>query len=165
MGTKIKDLINRQMAVIGADNYWVGETFRDKIDKLSEMEAVTRPVPAVHTVAELVSHLLEWRKDNIRKLKGQHPRLRSMDAPENWIANSELETKGWEILKLEFYSGVDELCTLLQERDDDFLEQRPAGDRHTYLTILDGLVNHDIYHLGQIAITIKLLRLGNRENA
>jgi Uncharacterized protein conserved in bacteria len=159
MGAMINTLIDRQKAVIEACDYWVGESFRDKIDKLSEEEAFTRPIPGVHTVAELISHLLEWRKDNIRKLKGLAPKLLSIDATENWIPNDELKKRGWETLKQDFYAGVEELCSLVVRMDDDFLSQCPKGETYTYFSILDGLINHDIYHLGQIGITVKQISL------
>lgn len=159
MGAMINTLIDRQKAVIEARDYWVGGSFRDKIDKLSEEEAFARPITGLHTVAELISHLLEWRKDNIRKFKGLTPKLVSIDAKENWIPNNELRKRGWETLKWEFYAGVDELCSLVARMDDDFLSQCPKGETYTYFSILDGLINHDIYHLGQINITVKQISL------
>ena len=159
MENAINILIDRQRALIGAKDYWSGKTYRDMIDGLSSAEAFSRPHPSMHTVAELISHVVEWRKDTIRKILGDRPNPLRMGAKEDWIPNGELRERGWEALKGEFYGSAEQLCELLQDKDDHFLRESPKGLDETYHFLLDGLVNHDIYHLGQIGISLKLLAL------
>lgn len=158
MNVKINTIIERQRAVISAVDYWAGDAYSSKIDSLTEHEAFRRPVPGVHTVAELLSHVLAWRRDSMAKISGIGPSPLGMDSYEDWIPNEDLMEKGWEHLKQEFYASVNTLCELLAERDDSFLLGRPKGDERSYGFILDGLINHDIYHLGQIGMVLKLIR-------
>lgn len=156
MGTKdIRHIIKTQKNVIEGEN-WYGENFRNKIDGLTETQAFERPVARVHTVAELVSHLTAWRCSNIGKLKGQPTGL-TMESPENWKDNELLKQEGWEPLKKAFYKTAEELVRLMEERDDAFLEETYNGNDHDWRSLFEGLIQHDIYHLGQIAITIKLM--------
>ena len=158
MDNEITNLMDRQRAVIWAEDYWSGETYNDMIGGLTGAEAFLRPHPGLHTVAELISHVLEWRRDNIRKILGDRPHPIRMGAYEDWIPNDDLREKGWEALKREFYGSAEQLCELLRGKDDLFLRESPKGLEETYRFFLDGLINHDIYHLGQIGITLKLLR-------
>jgi len=158
MENMITSLIDRQRAVIWAEDYWSGQTYSDMIGDLTQAEAFSRPHPGLHTVAELISHVVEWRKDNIRKILGDRPVPIRMGAYEDWIPNADLMEKGWEVLKKEFYGSAEQLCELLRAKDDPFLRESPKGLEETYLFFLDGLINHDIYHLGQIGVTLKLLR-------
>lgn len=156
MGTKdIHHIIKTQKNVIGGEN-WYGENFRNKIDGLTEAQAFERPTARVHTVAELVSHITAWRCYNIGKLKGQPTGL-TMESPENWKDNELLKQQGWEQLKKAFYDSAEELTHLMEKRDDAFLDEMYNGNGHDWRGLFEGLIQHDIYHLGQIAITIKLM--------
>src|SRR5690606_40653692 len=86
----------------------------------------------------------------IRTILGDRPVPIRMGAYEDWIPNEDLMEKGWEVLKKEFYGSAEQLCELLRAKDDPFLRESPKGLEETYLFFLDGLINHDIYHLGQI---------------
>lgn len=158
MKDKSKDMshiVKTQKNVIGGEN-WYGENFKNKIDGLTEAQAFERPVARVHTVAELISHITVWKDSIIGKLKGQPTGL-TMESPENWKDNELLKQEGWERLKREFYESAETLVGLLEKRDDAFLEETYNGNGHDWRGLLEGLIQHDIYHLGQIAITLKLM--------
>ena len=135
---------------------WIDETFAKKIDGISEAEAFTRPLPEIHSVAELLSHLIVWRRVITDSLRGK-AYVSVFDSPKNWKTNDELKKSGWEKLKQEFYSSQKEIRSILEHENDAWLSKvYSEGSKLKYL--LDGLVAHDIYHLGQIGITVKLLK-------
>lgn len=45
---------------------------------------------------------------------------------------------------------------LIENEPDDFLE-REYVDGYKFKYLLEGLIHHDLYHLGQIGIVIKFL--------
>jgi uncharacterized damage-inducible protein DinB len=150
----IKNLI-RQLNEIHDGALWFDDCFRNKIDHLSETEALTRPMPQIHSVAELVSHCLEWRKECMLRFKNKRTEL--MKSPDDWKNNSELSKTGWMSLKKSFYESQAELIQLIENHDDAFLENINTVSNCTYHYLIEGLIHHDLYHLGQIGITIKLL--------
>lgn len=152
----IKHFVKHQLDII-SEEPWFGDGFRSKIDQLTNEEAFTKPLPALHSVAELISHSIEWKREGIRQLQSALPQL-TMNSPENWKSNEELKKVGWEKLRADFYTAVNELVELLETKNDAFLEQLTADKRYKYRFLLEGLLDHDVYHLGQIAITIKLLK-------
>lgn len=152
----IKNIID-QLLDIQQNKLWIDENFRNKIDNLSEKQALRRPFPELHSVAELVSHILVWRKESILKLKGKDSFL-SVESPENWITNEEIKIKGWEILKKEFYQSQYDIIAQIENEADDYLDKEYSGG-YKYKYLIEGLLHHDLYHLGQIGIVIKLLNL------
>jgi len=54
----INNLI-RQLREIENGSLWFDQSFKDKIDHLSEEDALTKPMPQIHSVAEHVSHMLQ----------------------------------------------------------------------------------------------------------
>jgi len=153
---KIIHNLTRQLseAIDGAP--WIIETFSKKISGLSEEQAFTRPLPSVHSVAELVSHLLEWRISVLSILQGG-TRTITMDSPANWKDNDTLRQEGWDILKEKFYKSQQDIITFLDQQNDDYLEQLDKKEHHSYLYYSEGLIHHDMYHLGQIGLVIKML--------
>jgi uncharacterized damage-inducible protein DinB len=150
----IKNII-RQLNEIHDGALWFDECFRNKIDKLTDDEALTRPIPQIHSVAELVSHCLAWRKECMLRFKDLRTEL--MNSPDDWKNNIELSKAGWTELKNSFYESRTELIHLIENQDDTFLEKiNPVSDC-TYHYLIEGIIHHDLYHLGQIGITIKLL--------
>ena len=157
MGDKLIRNIVQQFKDIQSQEIWLDENFEKKIEGISADQPFHRPLPQLHSVAELISHLLEWRKESIRKLTGGGAKLR-VESPENWRTNEELRLIGWEKLKSEFYNSQTELTELIQDKTDDYLENKYDGE-YTFKYLIEGLIHHDLYHLGQIGITIKFLNL------
>lgn len=154
--TMVQNLV-KQLQDVQDGDIWLDETFSKKIDDIQEEQAFTRPIPEMHSVAEIVSHLLEWRKSCIKKLQGEESSL-TMKSPDNWKSNDALKKVGWKKLKEDFYASQYHLIRIIEIKDDDFLYQ-VYEDTHTYHYFLEGMIHHDLYHLGQIGIAIKLLHL------
>jgi uncharacterized damage-inducible protein DinB len=147
--------LTRQLSEAIDGEPWIDETFSKKLSSLSEEQAFTRPLPSVHSVAELVSHLLEWRISVLSILEGG-TRTITMDSPANWKDNDTLRREGWDILKENFYKSQQDIITFLGQQNDDYLEQVDK-EQHSYLYYSEGLIHHDMYHLGQIGLVIKML--------
>jgi uncharacterized damage-inducible protein DinB len=147
--------IIRQLHQIQEGSLWFDQCFKDKMDNLSDSEALTRPIPQVHSVAEHVSHILEWRKECLLRFKGQRTDL--MNSPDDWKDNIELNKIGWTSLKNLFYESTATLITALQNEDDTYLETKFLDTDYNFHYLIEGIIQHDLYHLGQIGITIKLL--------
>jgi len=147
--------LTRQLSEVIDGEPWVDETFSKKLSGLTEEQAFTRPLPSVHSVAELVSHLLEWRISVLSILKGGS-RTITMDSSANWKDNDSLRQEGWDILKEKFFKSQQDIIAFLDQQNDDYLEQVDK-EQHSYLYYAEGLIHHDMYHLGQIGLVIKML--------
>jgi len=148
----------QQLKNILEGELWIDENFKNKIDKLSAKEALTAPMPQIFSVAELVFHILAWRKQLMKKLCDKKKDT-SMEIPDYWVSNDELRKIGWNKLKKNFYESQYELISILENKDDTFLKVKYSGG-FTYEYLIEGLIHHDIYHLGQMGVTIKLLNKG-----
>jgi len=96
----IKNIL-RQLSEIQDGSLWFDLCFKEKIDTLSDAEALTRPIPQVHSVAEHISHVVEWRKECLLRFKGQRTDL--MNSADDWKDTIALNEIGWTNLKNLFY--------------------------------------------------------------
>lgn len=152
----------RQLKSIYEEDPWIDESFAKKLKELSEEEAFRQPIPGVHSVAEVLSHLIEWRKELIYRFEsGEAPRM--FDHSENnWYGNEELSKKGWDNLKQQFEDSQHQLIKLWSGKEDSFLSTKYQED-YTDLYLVEGIVHHDLYHLGQIGLIIKMIGMGDAE--
>jgi uncharacterized damage-inducible protein DinB len=150
----IKNII-RQLNEIQDGSLWFDQCFKDKIDKLSDAEARAIPIHQVHSVAEHISHIIEWRKECLLRFKGMRTDL--MNSPDDWKDEVELHKIGWVNLKNLFYESTVTLINALENKEDAYLETKFLDTDYNFHYLIEGIIQHDLYHLGQIGITIKLL--------
>ncbi|MBA4168438.1 MAG: DinB family protein, partial [Chitinophagaceae bacterium] len=108
---------------------WIDETFADKLDYINEGNAFIRPLPIVHSVAEVISHLLEWRISILSNLRGVTRTITS-DSPANWRTNEELSPIGWQSLLAAFNKSQQEIIETLSDKEDPFLLQMAKNESH-----------------------------------
>lgn len=137
---------------------WMGENFEVKLARLTPDQAFERPFGSLHSAAELLAHLTAWQRDALLKIREGKGRLQDRDA-ENWPEPETLKSRGWENILAEFDAVREELLSVLEGKDDRFLEQtyydQDYQREYPYSFLVDGLLHHDLYHLGQLGIIIK----------
>lgn len=140
----------------------MGDNFDKKINSVSEEEVFTRPLPNMHSVAELVAHLTAWSDDTVLKIKKGTGQLRD-DNEQNWPDNDSLKKIGWSPIIHNYHESLFQVIDLLKDKEDSFLKEKYYDQdfqgKFEYSFAIDGLLHHHIYHLGQMGIVIKLVKL------
>jgi uncharacterized damage-inducible protein DinB len=131
---------------------WYGPTLAELIAKISPEEAVTPPIPGAHSISELLQHLLLWN-ERVRNTSDRTP-MPKWEAEKEWAE----PTIPWNELVARWKQSRD----LLEERIRNFpvedLGKQVPGRNYPYQTLLPGIVQHTIYHSGQIAMVLSMLR-------
>ncbi|WP_276391271.1 DinB family protein [Eudoraea chungangensis] len=160
MSNRLNQLLKQYKDIQNA-KLWMGENYERKIKKIEEDKMFIRPYPSLHSVAEIIAHLNAWRKDAILKItKGEGVLKEEMT--ENWPSMVSLKEKGWPELWREHLRGREEFIQSLQNKEDSFLEEtyydQDFKGRYPYSFLIEGTLAHEIYHLGQLGIVIKLIK-------
>jgi hypothetical protein len=73
---------------------------------------------------------------------------------------------GSHYIKTEYNNTLSELIRLLKEKDDTFFKEQyydtDFKEYYNYRFVINGILHHDIYHLGQLGIIIKYLKRNNK---
>lgn len=140
---------------------WFGQSYQTKLQDLDPQYYFIRPYPEVHSVAELIVHGTAWRKDATVKIQTGKGELTEA-SEDDWPDLEQLKEKGWEAIHSDYVASVDSLIRLLEEKEDDFLDtkyQDPEFDgEFPHSFSINGILQHDLYHLGQLGLVIKMLR-------
>ncbi len=138
----------------------MGSNFNNKILKVNDSKAFIVADAKLHSVAQIIAHLTFWNKDLIAKIEKGKGDLNDSD-PSNWPSNNKLRKIGWPKLLVQYYQAKDMIIKLLAEQDPDFLMKEYFDQDFDkickYHFAVIGMIQHTIYHLGQIGIIIKFL--------
>lgn len=137
---------------------WYGDALREKLNAIAPDEVFTVPAAGMHSVAQLVAHILVWRRLLVERIKGNNDFQIQVNSARDWPPASMLEAKGWETLLAELDANQAELIRLLQSENDALLERPLPDGKHALRLLLDGILQHDVYHIGQIGLTLVFLR-------
>ena len=153
--SRIKNYI-RQFEQLCDGSNWNDESYTEKLKAIDAQIAFTQPAPDKHSVAEIVWHVIYWRTILIKKIQGDYEfKAKTMDEL-NFLPLQKLREKGWKVLLAELKQTQELLISLLKEKDDGFLS-KDSGDETNFDYHIEGLIHHDIYHLGQIGLVISIL--------
>lgn len=160
MKIRITEII-QQLEEVQSGKLWIGSNFDVKLKSIEEDSAFLRPINSLHSVAEIIAHLTLWRKETILKVQtGQGSK--TDDCEENWLTNDQLKLMTWKVIKSNYDHTLSELIELLKLKDDDFLKElyydTDFKGHYPYRFVINGMLHHDIYHLGQLGIIVKHLK-------
>jgi len=138
---------------------WLDETFSKKLDGLTDAEAFVPSPGNNHSVAEVVSHVIEWRNEIIRRLSEDSAERRlTEDIGNNWMPLDQLQQIGWQQLYADLKESQQRLISLLESKDDNFLDEPLADTEFNKEYFVAGILHHDVYHLGQIGLILKWVK-------
>jgi len=134
---------------------WHGPCLQDLLQGTTAQDAAKHGVAGAHSIWELVNHVAAWHQIVRRELAGEAVEVTpDMDWPPVWEAT--------EISWKRTLEHLDESRQRLRADADKLKEaelgETPKGQKYTRYVMLHGLVQHDLYHAGQIAILKKALR-------
>ncbi len=142
--------IAKQMDRAFQGNAWHGPSVMKILHGIKSREAAARLFPATHTIRELVAHMTAWKRIVARRVAGQVVRV---TAAQDWPT-----PKGsWPDGVAELRRAHQELVKAVRKLPASRLDAKVRGKSHDHYVILHGMVQHDLYHAGQIALLKKAL--------
>lgn len=150
------DYFTRHFKTIMDGEPWYGESTLTKLRDITDDQAFMRPEERMHSIAELVAHMTYWRTSLVKRLEGDYDYKGSMESEHNWPGPDKLQGKGWEEILMELDATQEKIIALLPRQTESWLERIYARE-YTHRDLVQGVLDHDIYHLGQIGIVKKLV--------
>lgn len=135
---------------------WHGDPVWKILDGISAEQAAHRVEAKTHTIWELVSHLTFWETEVCRRLNGLPARpFEELNFP----AAPAATTENWNGALAEFRQSNEDFRKALSQFDASRLDQPLPGRENSNYTAyveMQGVIQHNLYHAGQIAILRKL---------
>ena len=137
-------------------NAWHGPALLELLAGVSAADAGARPVPSAHSIWEIVLHIAAWKSACKRRLEGDRAQL---TGAEDWPAVSQTNDGAWQDAKDTLLRTHHQLLEAISRLDGSRLDTPIIEDMSSVYITLQGVVQHDLYHGGQIAILKRALEL------
>jgi uncharacterized damage-inducible protein DinB len=133
---------------------WHGPDLTQLLNGISAEDASKHPVPGAHSIWEIVNHIAAWNTIVQHKSKGEPIEVTAeMDWPPVWDASETTWKRSLENLG----ESRTRLRNYVKSVRDDQLDEKVQRENYSQYVLLQGLVQHDLYHAGQIAVLKKAL--------
>ncbi len=147
------DIYKDQYRVLHGKMPMFGTGVEESLEPIPEAD-FHRPV-GHRTIAQLIGHMVVWRRNTALRLQRlPRPRI-ELGSPEDWPDYAHKT-------KAEMLDELDEtrqlMLDVLDAFDFDTLEDKLQPDYYYhYRHAIDGAIQHDVYHLGQINLIASIL--------
>lgn len=135
---------------------WHGPAVRELLADVVAKEAAAKPLPGMHSVWEIVLHLSAWNKAVRRRLEGEV--ILELPADEDWPAVRDMDERAWRTTVREGEQDYRALREMISRLDGERLAEIVPGKDYSVYVMLHGVIQHALYHAGQIALLKKAQR-------
>ena len=134
---------------------WFGRNIQAILKEINEEIANQKP-NGQHSILELLYHMINWRLFTINRLEKSTAMVKSFEE-NDWQVLDHQDKSLWQKGIEQLNDTQQRLLNLINTMKDEDL-QSPVHERdYENRTLINGIIQHDIYHLGQIAYIKKML--------
>ena len=130
---------------------WYGDSVMKKLDAV-DWRIVNDQDYSNKSIAILLQHMINWRIFVLKKLLGDADYDIIIDELNDWTQIHIKNQQEWNAMKQDIRDTQIKILEHLNSCTDELLEKRVPGKKYTFGPILQSIAQHDIYHLGQIAM-------------
>lgn len=131
---------------------WHGPSVMEVLKDVDARTAAAHPIAGAHSIWELVHHVTAWTRAIMRRMDGQAVEL---SGDTDFPPVSDSSEAAWQAAVASFRTAQTELLTKLKSVTGEQLAATVPGRNYTYLFMFDGLVQHHLYHAGQMQLLKK----------
>ena len=146
-------LIAEQLRRAFDGDAWHGPALLELLQDVDAALAAAKPSPEVHSIWELVLHIAAWDAAACRRLGGEKTQPTG-------VANFPIVPKptetAWRKTIASTKGTHDVLVKTVRALPESRLRERVPGKKYDFYFMLHGVVQHELYHAGQIAILKKM---------
>jgi uncharacterized damage-inducible protein DinB len=132
---------------------WHGPAVKEILSEVSAQKAAIRPIRGLHSIWEIVLHLSAWMQVVRRRLEGET--IADLPPEEDWPAVRDTGKQAWNKCLEDLESSYAALRQKISQMEDARLEEAVAGKGYTTYVMLQGVIQHNLYHAGQLALLKK----------
>ena len=115
-------------------------------------QAASKPIVDAHSIWEIVLHLITWNDVARQRLAGHT--VEPTDT-EDWPPVVDRSESSWQQNVAALRDSFQYLQAAIAEFDAAQLHRLAAGKDHSNWSMLHGVIQHALYHAGQIALLKK----------
>ena len=133
---------------------WIGPDLKGLLSKVKAEQAQAHPVAGAHSIWELVLHIEVYAGAALGAIHGT-PMPKIFGTPEDWPPVKDASMEAWNQAVKHLFQTKDHLAAAIEKFDDARLTEIVPGRKYDFYYLFHGIVQHSLYHGGQIALLKK----------
>ena len=161
----VRSNLSQKLLTVWNGEPWYGSSSSAILKGVTADEALAHPLPGAQSIWETVLHMTAWTEETTSRMNGADAK---QPARGDWPAPSGSTQDAWIGAQTELLNARKGLLAAIEKSHEEsmFLQVARAttNDDPAFTTgatradTVSGLADHDVYHLGQIAILKKSLK-------
>jgi uncharacterized damage-inducible protein DinB len=132
---------------------WYGRALCKLLAGVTAERAAAHPIAGAHSIWQEVLHCITWRKVATRLLNGE--KVPSVSGKTNWPKPPATSAAAWQQTLDELAQTQVSLEAAIAALTDKRLSEKAPEKSFSLYVLLHGVIQHDAYHAGQIALLRK----------
>lgn len=151
LGQRLADQLRRSQS----GEAWHGPSLEELLEGVTPEQAAAHPIAGAHSIWELVLHIAVWQKHILDRIE----RGGMAEIPDelDWPKVGETTGAVWKAALADLKKINEDLTRAVERLDDARLHATVRGKDYDFHFMLEGMVQHNLYHAGQIALLKKAL--------
>lgn len=131
---------------------WLDVTFAPLTAGITAAQAFKQPAGGVHSIAGIIQHMYYWKLFATKRLEGDG--IYDVDQESSFDAHaySDRGDAGWKALLKDYGELHKRFLAAVAASQENGWQQPVQGRSYTMAYLINGILQHDIYHMGQLAL-------------
>ena len=130
---------------------WHGPCLLELLSGVTSEQAAAKPVSGAHSIFELVLHVTAWVREALAVVEGK--KYETLVGEKDWPPVRET----WQAALDDLGATTHALVTAIRAMPEEKLGESAGGAEYNFYFLLHGVVQHNLYHAGQIALLKRAL--------
>jgi hypothetical protein len=153
---RIADQLRRAFA----GDAWHGPSLLETLDGVTAEEAAARPLASAHSIWELVLHIQLYAHIACEAARDGIPMPKLYGTEKDWRVVTDRSATEWAGATAQLFATGERLGQAIESFTDARLQETVPGREYDFYYLFHGIVQHSLYHGGQIAMLKREIRSG-----
>jgi hypothetical protein len=134
---------------------WHGPSLKELLGGVTAEQANAHPIAGANSVWDLVLHIEFWTRAALQAIDGVDMPKMAGTASGDWEPIKDASTAAWSEAKNKMFQTGSQLAGAMEQFGDSRLQETVPGRQYEFYYLFHGIVQHSLYHAGQIALLKK----------
>ena len=153
------ELLTEKLNKVFSGQPWYGMPIYDIIDGVTFETAFEKPANTAHNIAEILLHMMSWTEETMDRL---NEKPASEPVSGDWPATGSPTEEKWQIWKDDLKLLNVNLTKAIRDLPDEkwehpIIDERSSAPVTTHTGLIEGFIEHQVYHAGQIALLTRII--------
>lgn len=132
---------------------WIEVNLQGTLEHITAAVA-SQKVGSLNSIWQIVNHIISWREALLKRIQNEH-----VPSPENNFIETitDVTPEAWNHTMKRLQVSQDKLLSYLAEKELMNLDEKPLEGQYSRYELIVGILQHDVYHLGQVVLIKKII--------